>query len=115
MPYDIQFNNLLKDEYPNLVCKLVLHRTSSNITTNLLFIVVNIPMDDIHPIKGEIFGFLVLTDLNPNDPTTESVYEAVFQDRDPISDMKTVSVAERKTVTRISLLLFQVTLKFIVK
>ena len=56
--YDIQFNDLLEEEHPNLMCIPELHKTSSDTTTNILLIAVYILMEDIHLIKGRNTLFL---------------------------------------------------------
>ena len=56
--YDVQFKVLLEDEYPNLRCIPVLHKTSSVIATSILFIVINISVEDINLRKEQILSFL---------------------------------------------------------
>ena len=85
--YDVQFNDPLEDEYTNLICILVLHKASSITATNLLFIEVNISAEAIHLKKDKVYNFLKPIDLIPNDLTTETVYKAVFQDKDPTAGM----------------------------
>ena len=86
--YDVQYNNVFEDEQLNLICIQVLHKTCSITTTNVLFIVVNSSMEDIHVRKREILGFTELTGINSNDLPTETVYKVIFQDKDPTSDVE---------------------------
>ena len=73
---------MFEDEHPNVICIPVLHITSSVTATYILFIVINISLEGILLRKGKILGFLEPIDINSNDLTTETVSEAVFQDRD---------------------------------
>ena len=98
--YDVQCSDLLEDEYPDLIYILVLHKTRSITATNLLLIVVNILMEVIHLTKGEILGHLEPTDLIHNDLTTETVYEAVFQDKDLIDGVESDSASQNKGSTQ---------------
>ena len=55
---DFQFRELLKDKYTNLVCVPVLHKSGSNTTNNILFMVINTSTEDLQLKRGGILGFL---------------------------------------------------------
>ena len=91
-------------------------KTNSITDTNVFFIIMNISMEDIHLRKGEILGFLELTDMNSNDLTTETFYQAVFQDKDPMSDVESDSINYNENSMGVrNLLLLQQTLKCQIK
>ena len=71
--YDGQFNYQLEDEHPHLICTWMSHETSSITATNILSMAVNISWEDIHLRRGEILGFLELTDIDSNDLRTIKV------------------------------------------
>ena len=74
---DVRFSDFLEDWYPNLICILVLHQTSSITGTNMLLIMVNMSVKDIYPRK-RCTWFSRTDRHHSNDLKTETVFEAVF-------------------------------------
>ena len=69
--YDVQVNNLLRNEYPILEFIPVVHRTGPIITTDMLFIVINLSNENNHLEEGEILGFLEPSNLDICDITIQ--------------------------------------------
>ena len=63
----------------------MLLKIRSETTTNILFIVVAVSMDNIHLKKRGIW-FLEPTDINSNDLFTETIYETFFPNEFPKFD-----------------------------
>jgi predicted aspartyl protease len=77
--YDIQINDLLQDEYPNLRVIPAIHKVDAwKHVTLIPYLMVNLCTEAVFLQKNEILGFLTKSEVTIENILTETVYEALI-------------------------------------
>ena len=70
--YEIEPNCFLTEEYPNLYIVPMIHNVDIHKTENVPLIVINLSVDDISSLKGEVMGFMQNQSLDISEIVTEA-------------------------------------------
>ena len=74
--YEIEPNCSLFEEYPNLYIMPMIHNIDVHKTENVPLVIINISVDDISLLKGEILGFMQNQSLDISEIMTETSMES---------------------------------------
>ena len=73
--YEVELNGSLFEEYPNLYIVPMIHNVDIYTTESVPLVIINILVDDISLLKGEIMGFLQNQSLNVSEIMIETSTE----------------------------------------
>ena len=73
--YEVEPNNLLTEEYPNLYVIPMMHNVDVHKTENVPLVVINFSTDSTFLLKGEVMGFMQNQSLDVSEIVTETSTE----------------------------------------
>ena len=83
--YEVEPNQCLIEEYPNLCIIPMIHKVDVHKTENVPLVVINLSNDDVYLLKGEVMGFMQNQSLDISETVTETSTESlpiVLEDED---------------------------------
>ena len=69
--YEVEPNQCLTEEYPNLCIILMINNVDVHKTENVPLVVINLLNDDVYLLKGEVMGFMQNQSIDISDISTE--------------------------------------------
>ena len=106
--YEIEPNNLLTEEYPNLYIIPMIHNVDIHKTEDIPLVVINFLTDSVYLSKGEIMGFMQNQSLDISEIITETSTEPapiLLEEDNDIEELKeqkrkvTLANIEKKFIT----------------
>ena len=73
--YEVEPNQCLTEEYPNLCIIPMVHNVDVHKTENVPLVVINLLNDDVYLLKGEVMGFMQNQLLDISEIVTETSTE----------------------------------------
>ena len=98
--YEIEPNNLLTEEYPNLHIIPMMHNVDVHKTENVPLVIINLSIDSVYLLKGEIMGFMQNQSLDISEIVTETSTEPSLILLEEDNDIEGLQEQKKKIISK---------------